>query len=210
VRRRRTGAFARGILAAVLAGAFAGCQAGASFDPAAPCTADARMPGAFPELERLVPTKLGDASATRVDSGRNCTSSSLTTYASHGVSELRYAGATWDEGGGNATVIAIMATPASQPILRQEWVEEFYRAGALASTKTENVNATRPTIDGTVVYRLETLNDLSLQTLLVWSENGMGGIHVVIVATQVEPNASRNRHDSRVEEALAASKAVPS
>ena len=209
MRRRRTGAFARGILAAVLAAALAGCQTGASFDPAAPCTTDARMPGAFPELERLVPTKLGDASATRVDSGRNCTGSSLTTYASHGVSELRYAGATWDEGGGNATVIAIMATPASQPILRQEWVEEFYRAGALASTKTENVNATRPTIDRTVVYRLETLNDLSLQTLLVWSENGMGGIHVVIVATQVEPNASRNRHDSRVEEALAASKAVP-
>jgi hypothetical protein len=207
VRRGRTGAFARGILAAVLIGAATGCESNASFDAAAPCTVDARLPGAFPELERLVPTKLGDASATRVDSGRNCTDSALSTYAAHGISELRFAGATWDKGGGNGTVIAIMATPASQPILEQAWVEEFYRAGALASTKTENVSSTRPTIDGTVVYQLETLNDLSLQTLLVWSENGMGGIHVVIVATQVQPNASREAHAQRVTEALVASKA---
>jgi hypothetical protein len=184
-------------------------QSGASFDPSGRCVADVRLPGAFPELERIVPAKLGDAAASKVDSGRNCTSASLGTYGAHGISELRYAGATWDEGGGDATVIAIMATPASQPILQQDWVEEFYRAGALASTKTENVSATRPTMDGTTVYRLETLNDLSLQTLLVWSTNGMGGIHVVIVATQVEPNASRDAHNARVEQALAASKAVP-
>jgi hypothetical protein len=197
-------------VATIVGATFIACgSSAASFDPTSSCTTDGRAAGAYPELEMELPRDIGGTGPTTVDSGRSCSTAALSTYGSHEISELRYAGATWDEGGGNATVIAIMATPASQPILRQEWVEEFYRAGALASTKTEDISSTRPTIDGTVVYRLETLNDLSLQTLLVWSENGMGGIHVVIVATQVEPNASRNQHDSRVEEALTASKSVP-
>jgi hypothetical protein len=200
----------RRLLGAVLVGILVACgQSGASFDPASPCTADVRMAGAFPELERLVPTKVGDLAASHVDSGRSCTSAALSTYAAHGISELRFAGATWDEGGGNGTAIAIVATPPAQPVLEQDWVEEFYRTGALGSTKTENVSATRPTIDGTTVYRLETLNDLSLQTVLVWSANGSGEIHVVIVATQVQPNASRDAHNARVVRALAASKAAP-
>ena len=59
------------------------------------------------------------------------------------------------------------------------------------------------------MYRIETLNDLSLQTVLVWSKNGVGAIHVVIVATRVQPNASRDAHDAQVAAALAASEAAP-
>ena len=176
----------------------------ASFDPSGPCTTDGRAAGAYPELERQLPRDIDGTAPTTVDSGRSCSTPALSTYASHGISELRYAGATWDEGGGNATVVALMTTPQGQPTLEQPWVEEFYHAGASASTKTENIEVTRPTIDGTQVFSLETLNDLSLQTLLIWSATGP--VHVVIVATRVEPSASRDAHDRRVKAALEASK----
>jgi len=206
----RSGAIARALLVALITAAIAACgQAGGTFDPSGPCTSDARAPGAYPVLERLLPTDLAGKAPTTVDSGRNCEAATLTTYAAHGVAELRFAGATWDDGGGNATVIAVLATPGDQPLLHQDWIEEFYLAGAKASTKTENIETSRPTIDGTTVYRIETLNDLSLQTVIVWSANGMGAMHVVIVATRVEPDASRAAHDAKVAAALAASKAAP-
>jgi hypothetical protein len=180
---------------------------GGSFDPAGPCTTDGRAAGAYPYLEEILPRDIGGVAPTTVDSGRSCSQAALGTYASHGLSELRFAGATWDEGGGDATVVALMTTPNGQPQLPQAWVEEFYQAGAAASSKTENIEVTRPTIDGTPVFRLQTLNDLSLQTVLIWSVGGP--VRVVIVATQVEPGASRDAHERRVEAALAASRRPP-
>ena len=183
----------------------AGCGANsASFDPSPLGCADGRAAAAYSDLEALLPADLAGKPPTTVDSGRSCTAGALSTYASHGITELRYAGATWNEGGGDATAIAVVSTPTTQPQLQQAWVEEFYLAGARASTKTENIEVTRPTIDGTQVFSLETLNDLSLQTLLIWSATGP--VHVVIVATQVEPSASRDAHDRRVKAALEASK----
>jgi hypothetical protein len=179
----------------------------ASFDPSGQCSVDGRAAGAYPYLEDLLPADLAGTPPTAVDSGRSCTASSLSTYASHGITELRYAGAIWDEGGGDATAIAAVSTPSTQPQLQQAWVEEFYLAGARASTKTENIQVARPTLDGIEVDRIETLNDLSLQTLLVWSAGGP--VRVVIVATQVEPGASRAAHDSRVLLALQASRRPP-
>jgi hypothetical protein len=186
-----------------------GCgPAGASFDPRGACVADGRAPGAYPDLEELLPADLAGTPPTTVDSGRSCTAAALSTYGSHGITEVRYAGATWDEGGGDGTAIAVVSTPAPQPELQQPWVEEFYLAGARASSKTENIETSRPTLGNVVVFRIETLNDLSLQTVLIWSSGTP--VHVVIVATQVEPGASRSEHDARVTEALEASRRPPS
>ncbi len=182
--------------------------AAASFDPRGACVADGRAPAAYPDLEELLPADLAGAPPTTADSGRSCTAAALSTYASHGVSEIRYAGATWDEGGGNGTAIAVVSTPAPQPELQQAWVEEFYLAGARASSKTENIETSRPPLGNLVVFRIETLNDLSLQTVLIWSSGTP--VHVVIVATQVEPDASRAEHDARVTAALDASRRPPS
>jgi hypothetical protein len=57
------------------------------------------------------------------------------------------------------------------------------------------------------VFRLETLNNLSLQTVVVWPDGA--DVWVVIVATTVDPNASRAAHDQRVEAAVAAAAAMP-
>ncbi len=187
------------------------CQAcggsSGTFDPNGPCVDDRRAAGAYPGLESALPAALAGKAPTTVDSGRSCSAAALSTYASHGVSELRFAGATWDAGSGDGTVIAMLATPVGQPELQQAWVEEFYLEGARASTKTENITKSQPDIDGEAGFQIETLNDLSLQTVVIWSR-GTDLVSVVIVATRVDPNASRAAHDAEVASAIAAAVAA--
>lgn len=198
--------------------AAASCNASTpSFAATGPCVADGRAPGIYPELERLVgerwhqvsPDAFASMVPTTIDSGRNCSPKALGTLVSHGVTELHFAGATWDEGAGNAMVSAILAVPTDHPPLKVAWVEEFYEAGARAGKRTENIETSRPTM-GSVgpVYRLDTLNDLSLQTVVVWSASE--GIRVVIVTTTVRPDSSRAEHDRRVVEGVEGRSLAPS
>lgn len=177
-----------------------GCQpsAGASFQPEGACTMDGRGPGIYPDLERELPGGLGEEGATSVDSGRSCSDERLSTLKAHGVTDLRYAGATWTPEGGSSTVIAVFTTPAGSPPLQSAWMAEFYEAGARASTKTENIEISHPTYDRAgAVYQLNTLNELSFQSVVVWP--GEGFVHVVIVATQLQPGGeTRAQHDSSV------------
>lgn len=196
----------------------AGCAANsASFDPSGPCSVDGRAAGAYPDLQARLPASLGgigpangtgsatdDLIPTTVDSGRSCTETALGSLWTHGVREIRFAGATWDLGNGDGTVSAFFTAPSGQPELEAAWMEEFYESGAKASSKTENIEITRPTIDPAgVVFRLDTLNDLSLQTVVIWPARD--GIRVVIVATRVSPDASRQEHDDWVAIAVAQS-----
>ena len=180
------------------------CQPVASFQPEGTCVADGRAPGTYPDLEARLPHRLGAAAPTTVDSGRSCTAAALSTYAHHGLGDVRYAGATWTEGAQDGTVIAVFVAGPGQPQLDQTWVQEFYETGARASTKTENIEITMPQLpEGGRYWRLETLNDLSLQTVAVWGGDP-GIVHVLIVATQVQPGASRAAHDERVDRAIRA------
>lgn len=211
-------AVARTLLLATVLASLAACGTSAgTFSPTGPCTADGRTAGAYPDLEAQLPAGLLDFESstnaldtkppTRVDSGRNCSSKALGTLAGHGISEIDFAGATWDYGGGDAIVSAVFLTPDGQPTLDYRWMENFYSAGAQASSKTENIQESRPTMgEAGPVYRLETLNDLSLQTVVVWPWGGV--VRVVIVATQVQPGASRDLHERRVADAVQRS-AIP-
>ncbi|HYL40141.1 MAG TPA: hypothetical protein VET90_02425, partial [Candidatus Binatus sp.] len=125
--------------------------------------------------------------------------------AGHGVHEVRFAGATWDESGGNGVSIAVLSLP-DQP-LPIAWAEEFYALGAQNGSHTGNIETSRPTYAGAgPVFRLDTLNDLSFQTVVVWPDGQLA--RVVIVATQVGPGASRSVHDARVAEAIGAAAAA--
>jgi hypothetical protein len=185
--------------------AVAGCAPGQlAANPLGPCGDDARTAGGFPELEALLPTALGSAGGApdRVDSGRNCSDATLGTFKSHGVTELRFAGATWNgTSSSEGTVIAVMAVPAWVPALEAAWVEEFYEAGARAGKKTDNVEVSRPGL-GSVgeVFWLDVLNDLSFQSVVTWQRAGL--THVVIVATDVAPLKDRAVHQAAVEEAV--------
>jgi hypothetical protein len=201
-RRRAVRALAAALAGAVLPLVLAACGGfGPTFTATGPCTADGRASGAYPDLEAKVPRAISGRPATTVDSGRNCSTDALGTLADHGVTEIRFAGATWDEGGGNGVSIAILAVPEGE--LQAAWAEEFYQAGAEAAKHTEHLETSRPTYPGAgTVFRLDTLNDLSFQTVVVWPDGPM--VRVVIVATQVSPSASRSVHDVRVAEAIGA------
>jgi hypothetical protein len=177
-----------------------GCGSGAaSFDPRSPCTTDGRFPGAFPDLESLVPRSLAGRSAGRLDSGRSCTDAGLGTLKTHGVTELRFAGGLWEDGTNSGTTLVVFDSPTP---LEADWIGEFYEAGARAGKKTEGIETRPMTLDGSTARRLDTLNDDSYQTVVVWRHAG----HVVaaLVASSVREVESRAAHERRVSAALAA------
>jgi hypothetical protein len=197
-------------LLACLGPAIVGCGGPtSSISTALACgPANERAPGALPELEALLPRGMIERSPDLVDSGWSCSPDTLATYAAHGVTQLRFAGATWNQGPSDGTVVAILVTRDPDPPLEAAWVEEFYETGARRSTKTENIEVTRPNMAGAgTVYRLETLNDLSLQTVVIWADAPY--VHVVIVATEVAPGASRDTHNQRVDIAVDVAAGVP-
>ena len=196
-------AAAPGVVILVVAVLASGCGAPAgTFTPTGPCVADGRAPGLYPALEAKLPGGLGEEGARFEDSGRNCSSQALGTLTTHGISDLRFAGATWTPEGLSSIVIAVFATTPEEPPLQAAWVEEFYSAGASASSKTENIETSRPTFDQAgEVFRLDTLNQLSFQTVIVWP--GPGLVHVVIVATSVTVGGlTRDDHDTAVRSAV--------
>jgi hypothetical protein len=180
--------------------AVVGCgTGGASFDPNSPCSTDGRFPGAYPDLESLVPRSLGGRPADRLDSGRSCTDAALATLKSHGVAELRFAGGLWEAGANSGTTLVVFGSPAP---LEAAWIAEFYEVGARAGKKTEQIDSGPLTVEGQPGFRLDTLNDESYQTVIVWPHGG----HVVaaLVASSVREVNSRAAHETRVSAALAA------
>ncbi len=183
-----------------------GCDPGASFTTSGACLIDGRVAGAYPELEALIPRSFGGKVPTTLDSGRNCSDKALGTLVAHDVHELRFAGATWDAGGGAGTSIAELALPTDS--LPVAWIEEFYQVGAQTASKTDNVTPSRPTYPGVgSTFRVDVLNDLSFQSIVVWPDGSR--VRVVIVASPVSPSASMADHDAQVEAAVAAAAPVP-
>jgi hypothetical protein len=190
----------------VLAAVLASCTGGETFPATSSCPSEPRAAGTLPELESRLPTQLVvqgpdgepvDRAPDTVDSGWTCLEESLATYADHGVTRLEFAGATWDQGDGNGTVAAVLASSASDPPLQAAWVEEFYETTARAGRRVENVETRRMPFAGVGdTWRLDALNDLSFQTIVVWPDDPV--VRVVIVASTVGPGASRAAHDEAV------------
>jgi len=174
----------------------------ATFDPAGPCVVDGRTAGAYPDLEARLPTSLDGRSPTSVDSGRTCTEAGLGSLVTHGLAAVTFAGAIWDLGDGSGASSVVFA--AAGTALQAAWIAEFYEAGARAGKKTSNVETSRPAFDGAgETWRLDALNDLSFQTIVTWQDAEI--VRVVLIATKVAPDASREAHDDLVAAAVRAS-----
>ncbi len=194
------------LVAAAVLITLSGCAGSATtFDPTVPCRVDGRVAGAYPDLEAMVPTTFEGKGPSSLDSGRHCSEAALGSLIVHGVSEVEYAGATWDIGSGTGVSSAIFRLPGGE--LPATWIAEFYDIGARTAKRTENIATSSPTIERAgVVYRLDTLNNLSLQTVIVWGDGPY--VRVVLVATSVDPSASRAAHDDLVARTVAATTAV--
>ena len=199
-RWRPASALLRAPVAYLLACLLASCGSSASFDPAGPCVIDGKAAGAYPALEALVPRQLDGRPPTRVDSGRSCSDAALGPLKSHGGTDLRFGGATWDLEHGRAVTIAVLALP--DRALPFAWAEEFYELSARAAKRTGNVEVSQPTVAGVgAAFEVDTLNDLSYQTVIVWPDGD--NARVVLVATPVDPAASLADHRALLADALA-------
>ena len=83
----------------------------ASFDVAAGCPVEGRVAGAYPDLEKRIPTSYEGRAPDTLDSGRHCDPDSLGSLAKAGFDEVRFAGGTWDFGGERAAALVVFQAP---------------------------------------------------------------------------------------------------
>ena len=185
----------------VLLAALTACGSGGpSFDPKATCGPDGKVAGAYPELEARLPATFDGKAPTSVDSGRHCSETALGSLITHDAAGIEFAGASWDLGQGTGVSSALFSLPGRD--LPAAWIGEFYEIGARTAKRTENITASRQEFAGTgAAYRLDTLNDLSLQTVVTWQDGPI--VRVVLVGTTVSPSATRAAHDDLVTKAVA-------
>jgi hypothetical protein len=182
----RTGIF-------VLAVAFSAvaCSGGPapSFDPTGDCTTDGRTPGAYPDLEALVPKMYMGVGPGTLDSGRNCTVTNLGSLARLGITEVRFAGGTWTFGAERAAALVVFRTHG----LTAEYLAAFYNESARVSARTEILGASQPTIAGRPGSRLDTKTSERLQTVVVWPSTLPDVVNVVI---------TNDLPDARIQDAI--------
>lgn len=167
------------IAVSVLLGACGTSAVAATFDPAAPCPAEGRQPGAYPALEALLPGDLDGKAPDSVDSGRSCTADSLGTLAERGVDELRFAGATWKTGGTSGLTLALFEADG----LDTRQMLEFYETGARGARRTEKLVTSDMTVGGQPARRLDVLgSDGTGQTVVAWPAGRPGAVWVLLAA----------------------------
>jgi hypothetical protein len=176
------------LIVALLAAA-CGSSAAPSFDPTGTCTSDGRAPGAYPDLEALVPKSYQNVPPLTLDSGRNCTPTNLGTLASLGITEIRFAGGTWTFGAERAAVLAVFRTPG----LTSDGLAAFYAASAQAAARTQIVASTTPMISGRQGRRLDTATSGRVQTVVTWPSRTPDVVNVVI---------TNDLPDARIQDAI--------
>lgn len=172
-----------------------GEPAAASFDATGPCVADGSAPGAYPDLEALIPTTFEDQAPETLDSGRNCTPENLGSLAGAGITEVRFAGGTWSFGSRRAAALVVFTAPG----LTAEAIARFYGESAQTADRTV-VTATSPqTYAGRPGMRIDTETGDRFQSVLVWPGAAPDRVNVVI---------STDLPDARLLDAVGAIEAV--
>lgn len=184
---RRLRLLSLALSATVLVGACASATPVATFDPSTVCTTDGRFPGAYPDLEALLPTIYGDKAPDTVDSGRNCTPSSLGTLAGDGVDGVRFAGATWALGGTTGLTVAVFEGDG----LDAQKLLTFYEDGASKARRTDKLQVSDMTVGQAAGRRLDVLGtDGTGQTVVTWPDEVPGRIHVLLAADLGDANVA--------------------
>jgi hypothetical protein len=180
------------IFAAVLVAALAGCsgEAGPSFDPTGPCTSDGSAPGAYPELEALIPDAYRGEPAVLLDSGRNCSDEKLGALAER-FDEVRFGGGTWTFGAERALVLAVFTAPG----LDADEMGAFYTGSAETAPRTEILAQSEIVIVGRTGHRLDTKTGERLQTVVVWPAAEPDVVNVVV---------TNDLPEARIQEAIEA------
>ena len=163
----------------------AGCGGGAtaSFDVAAGCPVEGRVAGAYPDLEKRIPTRYEGRGPDTLDSGRHCDPESLGSLAKAGFDEVRFAGGTWDFGGERAAALVVFEAPG----LTADQVADFYGSSAQTANRTTITGVTTPEIAGRAGHRIDTMTGDRVQTVVVWPSGQPDIVNVVITNDLPDP-----------------------
>lgn len=149
-----------------------------SFSPEGPCDGDGRAPGTYPALEALLPDAYEGEAPDALDSGRTCTTAGLATLAAAGVTDLRFAGATWDLGGGRGLTLAVFDGEG----LTVDAMIEFYETGARDARRTERVEVSETTVAGREAGRIDVVWSQTGQTIVAWPSSDGERVNVLLAA----------------------------
>lgn len=167
-----------------LATAVAACGGTAvSFDPTGPCTADGSAPGAYPDLEARIPASYEDRAPDTLDSGRNCSVENMGSLLDEGLTEIRFAGGTWDFGGNRAAALVVFSAPG----LTADHIADFYATSAAAANRTQVTGESAPTLAGESVRRLDSTTGTRNQTVITWPAADPDVVNVVITNDLPDP-----------------------
>jgi hypothetical protein len=120
-----------------------------------------------------------------VDSGRSCTTSALGTLAAHGISGVRFAGATWSLGASKALTVALFDGTG----LGAATMLEFYETPARSASHTDTFTDSDTTVGGRPAKRLDVLNtDGTGQTIVAWPSSTPGRVHVLLASDLGDAN----------------------
>ena len=185
---RRTPTRPRALVAVALVLAvmtLGGCGGGsaASFDVAAGCPTEGRAAGAYPDLEKRIPTSYEGRGPDTLDSGRHCDPESLGTLAKAGFDEVRFAGGTWDFGGERAAALVVFQAPG----LTADQIADFYGTSASTANRTTITGVTTPDVAGRSGHRIDTMTGDRVQTVVVWPSGQPDLVNVVITNDLPDP-----------------------
>lgn len=171
------------LLGVLIAASGCGGAPAPSFDPTGVCSADGSAPGAYPDLEALIPTTYEARAPETLDSGRNCTPQNLGSLLDAGVSEVRFAGGTWGFGGNRAAALVVFQAPG----LEATDIATFYMESARTANRTQITGASTLELAGRPGHRLDTKTGERLQTVMVWPSAVKDTVNVVITNDLPDP-----------------------
>jgi hypothetical protein len=173
------------VLVLLAALSFSACVATppASFDPTAACTQDGSAPGAYPDLEAMVPTTYENGPPQTLDSGRKCTTEGLGALSDAGIREVHFAGGTWAFGGIRAAALAVFSAPG----LTADAMADFYGKSATEANRTRITAVSTPTLAGRPGHRIDSVTGSRQQTVMVWPAAEPDVVNVVITNDLPDP-----------------------
>lgn len=154
-----------------------------SFDPTGVCVADGSAPGAYPDLEALVPATFQGQPPETLDSGRNCTPENLGSLGEAGITEIRFAGGTWSFGARRAAALVVFTAPG----LTAESIARFYGESAQTADRTVVTGTSPQTYGGRPGMRIDTETGDRFQSVLVWPSGTTDRVNVVISTDLPDP-----------------------
>ncbi len=160
----------------------AACAVGASpsYDPAAPCAGadEQRAADFYPDLEAALPSALDGAPPKLRDSGRYCSPATLGTLSTAGLSEVHFAGASWETGDGRGVSAVVYRAPG----LTTDLLADAFTAAAAKATAVSQIKTDQLTIAGRRAVRIRVNNQDHLQTVVFWPAEAADTVNAVLAA----------------------------